>query len=51
MLFFSRLNVCVCAFVCVCVLRAGAGEEVPANCGLPQHEGDSNQEERADQRD
>lgn len=27
---------------------AGAGEEVPADCSLPQHEGDPDQEERAD---
>ena len=32
-------------------LSAGVGQEVPANCGLPQHEGDPDQEERADQRD
>lgn len=29
---------------------AGAGEEVPADRSLPQHEGDPDQEERADQR-
>lgn len=28
---------------------AGAGEEVPADRGVPQHEGDPDQEERADQ--
>lgn len=28
---------------------AGAGEEVPADGSLPQHEGDPDQEERADQ--
>lgn len=27
----------------------GAGEEVPADRGIPQHEGDPDQEERADQ--
>ena len=33
-------------FVC-----SGAGQEVPADRRLPQHEGDPDQEERADQRD
>lgn len=31
-------------------ISAGAGEEVPADRSLPQHEGDPDQEERADQR-
>lgn len=31
-------------------MSAGVGEEVPANCCLPHHEGDPNQEERAAQR-
>lgn len=30
--------------VCICVWCAGVGQEVPANCGLPQHEGDPDQE-------
>lgn len=30
---------------CSCVLSTGVGEEVPADCSLPQHEGDPNQEE------
>lgn len=30
---------------CLCVLSTGVGEEVPANCSLPQHEGDPNKEE------
>lgn len=33
-----------------CVCFAGVGQEVPANCSLPQHEGDPDQEKWADQR-
>lgn len=32
----------ICELLCV---YAGVGEKVPANCGLPKHEGDPDQEE------
>lgn len=48
----SLTEVCVFPFMLgeFNVLCAGAGQKVSANGSVPQHEGDSNQEERADQR-
>lgn len=39
----------LCLFL-LCRVCLGAGEEVPGDCCLSQHEGDPDQEERSDQR-
>lgn len=45
----SEFSPCSVMVMGSCALFTGIGEEVPANCSLPQHEGDPYQEERADQ--